>query len=55
MRVIEQLCYPGELRGLSRGEVREEAERWLADLGLSDRARDALEDLSLGNRSGCSS
>jgi ABC-2 type transport system ATP-binding protein len=50
MPVIEQLCYLGELRGMPRSEVRHEAERWLADLGLSDRARDALEDLSLGNQ-----
>jgi ABC-2 type transport system ATP-binding protein len=50
MPVIEQLCYLGELRGMPRSEVRREAERWLADLGLSDRARDALEDLSLGNQ-----
>jgi ABC-2 type transport system ATP-binding protein len=50
MRVLEQLCYLGELRGMPRSEVRDEAERWLADLGLSDRARDSLEDLSLGNQ-----
>jgi ABC-2 type transport system ATP-binding protein len=50
MRVLEQICYLGELRGLPQPHVRSEAERWLADLGLSDRAHDPLEDLSLGNQ-----
>jgi ABC-2 type transport system ATP-binding protein len=50
MRVVEQLCYLGELRGMPRSEVRDEAERWLGDLGLSGRADDELEDLSLGNQ-----
>jgi ABC-2 type transport system ATP-binding protein len=31
-------------------ETTDEASRWLADLGLTDRAGDSIEDLSLGNQ-----
>jgi ABC-2 type transport system ATP-binding protein len=50
MRVLDQLIYVGRLRGLSAAAAAAEATRWLGDLGLTERARDSLEDLSLGNQ-----
>jgi ABC-2 type transport system ATP-binding protein len=50
MRVLDQLIYLGRLRGMSGSGAAAEATRWLGDLGLTDRARDNLEDLSLGNQ-----
>jgi ABC-2 type transport system ATP-binding protein len=50
MKVLEQLCYLGQLRGLSRAEAKGAASRWLDELGLADRADDELETLSLGNQ-----
>ena len=50
MRVIDQLGYLGQLRGLDKAEARRRAETWLEHLGLADRARSNLEDLSLGNQ-----
>jgi ABC-2 type transport system ATP-binding protein len=50
MRVLDQLVYLGRLRGLSGADATTEATRWLHDLGLTDRVRDSLEDLSLGNQ-----
>ena len=50
MRVLDQLLYLGRLRGMTGAEATAEATRWLGDLGLTDRARDSLEDLSLGNQ-----
>ena len=50
MRVIDQLGYLGQLRGIDKAEARQRAETWLERLGLADRARSNLEDLSLGNQ-----
>ena len=50
MKVLEQLRYLGQLRGLPRDIAVAEATRWLAAVGLADRADDELEDLSLGNQ-----
>ena len=50
MHVLEQLRYLGQLRGLPAAEAQSEAERWLAELTLSERANDELEKLSLGNQ-----
>ncbi len=50
MKVLDQLVFLGELRGMSRPGAAETAERWLGDLGLGERASDRLEDLSLGNQ-----
>jgi len=50
MKVLEQLVFFGELRGITRNEARREAERWLGELGLGDRTTAKLEDLSLGNQ-----
>ena len=50
MKVGEQLRFLGRLRGLNREDTDREAQRWLEQLGIADRAGDALEDLSLGNQ-----
>jgi ABC-2 type transport system ATP-binding protein len=50
MRAGEQVAYIGRLSGLPAGEARTRADRWLGDLGLSDRAGDRVETLSLGNQ-----
>ena len=50
MKVLDQLVFLGELRGLARAEAAARAERWLVDLGLGERTGDKLEELSLGNQ-----
>lgn len=50
MRIGTQLAYFGQLHGLSSGDAKAAAERWLAVLGLGDRIGDRLEDLSHGNQ-----
>ncbi len=50
MKVLEQLRYLGQLRGLPGDVAATEATRWLRAVGLADRADDELEDLSLGNQ-----
>ncbi|HEV2723995.1 MAG TPA: ATP-binding cassette domain-containing protein [Thermoleophilaceae bacterium] len=52
MRVIDQLAYLGTLHGLSDDDARGNAERWTERLGIAERGEDAVEALSLGNRSG---
>jgi ABC-2 type transport system ATP-binding protein len=50
MPVGEQLAYFGCLHGLSNGAAHVAAERWLARLGLADRAGAKVEELSHGNQ-----
>jgi len=50
MRVREQLVYFGFLSGLSRPQAQQAADHWLGTLGLSDRARSRLDELSHGNQ-----
>jgi ABC-2 type transport system ATP-binding protein len=50
MRVAEQLVYLARLRGCDRQRVEESAGRWLERLGISERAADPVESLSLGNQ-----
>ena len=50
MTVTEQLVYFAELRGVGRGEASSAVAGWLDRLGLSDRADDKIEELSLGNQ-----
>jgi ABC-2 type transport system ATP-binding protein len=50
MRVLDQLVYLAVLHGMDRDEARASALRQLGVLGASDRARDRVEQLSLGNR-----
>lgn len=50
MKVAEQLVYLGRLHGLGAGDARAEADTLLERLGLTERANDTLESLSLGNQ-----
>jgi ABC-2 type transport system ATP-binding protein len=50
MRVRDQLSYLAELHGASRHDARTATDHWIERLGLSDRARDRVETLSLGNQ-----
>lgn len=49
-RIMDQLCYLGELQGLTRREVKERALRLLDRLGLADAAGRKLDTLSKGNQ-----
>ena len=49
-KVLEQLVYYGMLRGLSKGEAREAARRWLDRLHVSEYADMLAEKLSKGNQ-----
>jgi ABC-2 type transport system ATP-binding protein len=50
MRVRDQLSYLAELHGASRSDARTATDRWVERLGLTDRAGDRVETLSLGNQ-----
>jgi ABC-2 type transport system ATP-binding protein len=50
MRVLEQLVYLARLHGVSRAAARTRAQEILDALGFADRARDRVENLSLGNQ-----
>jgi ABC-2 type transport system ATP-binding protein len=48
MKVIEQLEFLGEIRGMTRAIARRRATTWLERLGLSEWAPKKIEDLSKG-------
>ena len=48
MKVLEQLEFLGEIRGLSRKEARKRGGAWLERLGLGDVAARKVEELSKG-------
>lgn len=48
MKVSEQLAFFGAIKGMSRGDARREATRWLERLELGERADDRVETLSKG-------
>jgi len=50
MRVGEQLEYLAELHGMGAHAARHSAGHWIDRLGLSDRRRDEVQKLSLGNQ-----
>ena len=50
MRVRDQLVYLAPLRGREAASASEAAERWIEQLGLTERAGDRVETLSLGNQ-----
>jgi ABC-2 type transport system ATP-binding protein len=50
MRVRDQLVYLARLHGLSASAAGESAERWIDRLGITERAGDRVEELSLGNQ-----
>lgn len=49
-KVIEQLVYFGELRGLNRKKATENADIWLERLGVTEYRNKKLESLSKGNQ-----
>ena len=50
MRVRDQLVYLARLHGVEAGAAAESADRWIERLGLTERAGDRVEQLSLGNQ-----
>jgi ABC-2 type transport system ATP-binding protein len=50
MRVRDQLTYFARLHGVAAGSAQAAADRWIDRLGLAERARDRVEQLSLGNQ-----
>ncbi len=50
MRNAEQVAYFGMLHGMTRAGAHAAAARWLKELGLADRAKDRMEELSHGNQ-----
>ena len=50
MSVIDQVVYFGELHGMSRADARASAERLTDSVGITERRKDKLKDLSLGNQ-----
>ncbi|GAB3435369.1 ABC transporter ATP-binding protein [Actinophytocola sediminis] len=50
MKVAEQIVWLGRLHGLTTAKAKDNTDRLLADLELTDRAGDRLEALSLGNQ-----
>ncbi|MEU3627168.1 ABC transporter ATP-binding protein [Amycolatopsis coloradensis] len=50
MKVLEQLVYLAELHGMSANDAHRGAENWIARLGLTERRKDEVQKLSLGNQ-----
>ncbi|MDX1644641.1 MAG: ATP-binding cassette domain-containing protein [Thermoanaerobaculia bacterium] len=48
MTPIDQLVFLGELHGMPAADARQRAEEWLERVGLADRARRRIEELSKG-------
>jgi ABC-2 type transport system ATP-binding protein len=50
MRVRPQIVYLARLHGMAEADAGASADRWIERLGLSERAGDRVEKLSLGNQ-----
>jgi ABC-2 type transport system ATP-binding protein len=50
MRTADQLAWLAQLHGMGRSAGEQAAHRWLAHLGLADRADSTVESLSHGNQ-----
>jgi ABC-2 type transport system ATP-binding protein len=50
MRLAEQLSYLGELHGMGPAPAGAAARKWLERFGLTDRANDDVQSLSMGNQ-----
>ncbi len=50
MRVLEEVAYFGRLHGMARADALPTARRLLSGLGLEERLRDRVQDLSHGNQ-----
>ncbi|MEG2245294.1 MAG: ATP-binding cassette domain-containing protein, partial [Erysipelotrichaceae bacterium] len=49
-KVIEQIVYLAELRGISRKEAKDNTKKWLKRLGIEEYENRKLETLSKGNQ-----
>jgi ABC-2 type transport system ATP-binding protein len=50
MRVLDQIAYFARLHGMELGAARNQAQKWLANLGLAGREEDRVVALSHGNQ-----
>ncbi len=50
MGVLDQVVYFGRLAGLAKNDAKERADYWIARVGLSDRRKDLVQELSGGNQ-----
>lgn len=50
MPVFEQIVYFGRLAGLEKAEAASSAEKWIERLGLAERRKDLVQELSGGNQ-----
>jgi ABC-2 type transport system ATP-binding protein len=50
MTVLDQLVFLGEIRGLKRRDLLPRINGWLERVGLADRAKSRIEELSKGNQ-----
>lgn len=50
MPVLDQVVYFGRLAGLEKDDATRRAEAWIERLGLSDRRKDLVQELSGGNQ-----
>jgi ABC-2 type transport system ATP-binding protein len=48
MKVLDQLIFLGEVKGISRGDAKQRAGAWLERLGLGEWTHKKIEDLSKG-------
>src|SRR5690348_12543393 len=48
MKVLDQLVFLGEVKGIARGDAKRRAAAWLERLGLGEWAAKKVEDLSKG-------
>lgn len=49
-KIIDQLCYFGELKGMDHKVAQQEADRWLERLGMMEYRNKKLQTLSKGNQ-----
>lgn len=49
-KIIDQLCYFGELKGMDHKVAQQEADRWLERLGMIEYRNKKLQTLSKGNQ-----
>lgn len=50
IKILDQLAYFGQLKGMDKKTAKESALKWLAYMDLEDRARDNMDTLSKGNQ-----
>jgi len=50
IKIVDQLAYFGQLKGMDKKDARKSALDWLSYMGLEDRAKDNMDTLSKGNQ-----